>query len=101
MAIIEKPDDGKPFDNGKKREDGQYENYAVLPKPERDKGFIRPFRAKYRHLVCDSVTIMGEAIAETFARDPTYYGRNFCCSCGEHFPVGDFVWEGTDIPVGT
>jgi hypothetical protein len=36
------------------------------------------------------------AIAETYARQPTFYGATFCCHCGTHLPVGEqgeFVWE--------
>jgi len=47
---------------------------------------------------------MGQAIAETYARDPGYYGSTFCANCGEHFPVGEggeFVWDGTIERVGT
>lgn len=53
---------------------------------------------------CDSVTSMGRAIAETYARDPKFYGSTFCCGCGAHFPVGadgEFVWDGTRERVGT
>jgi hypothetical protein len=44
---------------------------------------------------CGSVTYMGVAIAETYARDLHYYGATFCCHCNEHFPVGEqgeFCW---------
>lgn len=44
---------------------------------------------------CGTVTTMGRAIAETYARDPKYYGATFCCGCGTHLPVGqhgEFVW---------
>jgi len=53
---------------------------------------------------CGSVTTMGLAIAETYARDPKFYGGTFCAHCGTHFPVGEhgeFVWDGTDQKVGT
>lgn len=42
-----------------------------------------------------TVTKMGLAIAETYARKPDYYGATFCVGCGNHFPVGEdgeFVW---------
>ncbi len=42
---------------------------------------------------CGAVTSMGEAIAETYARDPNFYGSTFCCACGSHFPVGEFCWD--------
>ena len=47
---------------------------------------------------------MGEALAETYARQPDFYGGTFCASCGTHFPVGadgEFVWDGTTERVGT
>jgi hypothetical protein len=53
---------------------------------------------------CGAVTTMGLAIAETYARNPSFYGGTFCAHCGGHFPVGaqgEFVWDGTDERVGT
>ncbi len=54
---------------------------------------------------CGSVTTMGLAIAETYARQPVgFYDSTFCCRCGKHLPVGaagEFVWDGTDERVGT
>lgn len=53
---------------------------------------------------CGTVTTMGQSLAETYARDPNFYGATFCCGCGAHFPVGEtgeFVWDGTDERVGT
>jgi hypothetical protein len=53
---------------------------------------------------CGAVTTMGVALAETYARDPKFYGATFCATCREHYPVGaagEFVWEGTDERVGT
>ena len=54
---------------------------------------------------CGQLTKMSQAIAETYARCPDYYGGTFCCGCGAHFPVGEhgeFVWADTkDERVGT
>lgn len=53
---------------------------------------------------CGVVTTMGLSIAETYSRDPSFYGGTFCAGCGAHFPVGEhgeFVWNGTDERVGT
>jgi hypothetical protein len=84
---------------------GQHESYWVLSADERAKGFVRPVRRSYRHVLCGTVTRMGSAIAETYARDPKYYSATFCVHCKGHFPVGEhgeFVWEGThDDKVGT
>jgi hypothetical protein len=44
---------------------------------------------------CGTTTTMSRSIAETYARDPHYYGSTFCCACGTHLPVGEsgeFVW---------
>lgn len=128
---------------------GQHKDYWVLPKEERDKGYIRPVRRSYIHVGmrpkyplrpitaqekvghspdvvmyeeypatehptigrawtekqlksgCGSLTRMSDSIAETYARNPTYYGATFCCNCGQHFSVGangEFEWEdGTKV----
>lgn len=54
---------------------------------------------------CQQKTSMGPAIAETYARNPKFYGGTFCSYCGRHFPVGpygEFVWANApDERVGT
>lgn len=83
---------------------GQQEGYVVLAEEERAKGFVRPVRRSYRHLKCSGVTTMGQTLAETYARQPSFYSGTFCCHCNTHFPVGEkgeFVWTGTDEKVGT
>lgn len=53
---------------------------------------------------CGTLTTMGRAIAETYARNPGFYGSTYCCGCHMHRPVGatgEFVWDGTDERVGT
>jgi hypothetical protein len=83
---------------------GQQRDYIVLSDEERAKGFVRPVRRAYVHLKCGAATITNQSIAETYAREPDFYSRTFCVRCREHFPVGEngeFVWEGTDIKVGT
>jgi len=80
---------------------GMYKDYWVLPPEELVKGFIRPLRLGYQHKVCGSVTTMALKIAETYARDPGYYESTFCAVCRDHYPVGDFVWDGTDEVLGS
>lgn len=85
-------------------ESGMQKGYVVLAEEERAKGFVRPVRRTYTHLKCKSETTMGQTIAETYARDPSFYSGTFCVKCGGHFPVGEdgeFVWRGTDEKVGT
>jgi hypothetical protein len=70
--------------------------YLVLSDAERARGFVRPVRRSYVHVPCGAVTTMGQAIAETYARDPHFYGSTFCVQCSMHRPVGkdgEFVWE--------
>ena len=88
---------------------GQQKGYVVLSDEERAKGFVRPVRNSYKHLTCGTVTTMGQALAETYARDPSFYSGTFCANCRSHFPVGEdgeFVWTdvhnlATDAKVGT
>ncbi len=53
---------------------------------------------------CGTVTTMGLALAETYAREPGFYGSTYCCGCRMHRPVGahgEFAWEGTTERVGS
>lgn len=81
--------------------DGQNEAYLVLPEEDRRKGFVRAYRDTYTHDTCGRPTTMNRAIAETYARNPKYYGSTFCCHCRQHFPVEEFRWTGEDMIVGT
>ena len=81
--------------------DGQQKAYIVLSDSERAKGFVRPFRDSYEHTVCGTVTTMGRSIAETYARDPKFYSGTFCADCKKHFPLAEFVWNGTTELVGS
>lgn len=85
-------------------ENGMQETYLVLSDDERAKGFVRPVRHTYRHLKCGTFTTMGTALAETYARDPKFYTGTYCVGCKGHYPVGEhgeFVWNATNIKVGT
>ena len=98
--------DGSPVtpDHRELKPNGQQKGYVVLSEDERKRGFVRPVRRSYIHTKCGTLTTMGLALAETYARDPYFYSGTFCCGCGTHFPVGadgDFVWDGTDEKVGT
>lgn len=76
--------------------DGQQRDYIVLSEAERAKGFVRPLRRTYVHLTCGGTTTMGLAIAETYAREPHFYGATYCVHCRGHFPVGErgeFRWS--------
>ncbi len=81
------PTDGGPVD--------QAEVYLVLSDAERAAGFVRPVRLSYWHTVCGAVTSMHQTIAETYARNPQFYGSTYCATCRQHRPVGEdgeFHW---------
>jgi len=80
---------------------GMQKGYIVLSAEERAKGFVRPVRRSYTHTTCGTDTMMGLALAETYARDPKFYGGTFCCQCKKHFPLDQFVWAGTNEQVGS
>lgn len=83
---------------------GMQRTYLVLSEEERDKGFVRPIRRSYRHLACGTVTTMSLPLAQTYARDPHFYGATYCAGCSNHYPVGpngEFNWDGTIEKVGT
>lgn len=79
----------------------QNEAYLVLSAEERAQGFIRPVRRSYVHVTCGTETTMSQAIAETYARQPSFYGATYCVGCSMHRPVGEnseFVWnDGTKV----
>jgi len=82
----------------------QHDVYLILSEDERAKGFIRPVRTAYKHMggeACGVVTRMGQALSETYARDPKFYGATYCVGCQQHFPVAEFVWDSDGLQVGS
>ena len=75
--------------------------YLVLSEEERRKGFVRPVRRSYIHSDCGSVTSMHQDLAETYARDPEFYGYTYCAACSMHRPVDEFIWTDGGSAVGT
>jgi hypothetical protein len=76
--------------------DGQLADHFVLCPEDRAKGYVEPYRDSYIHEKCGTLTRMPAACAATYAVQPEYYGRTFCCGCGDYFPVGpdgEFVWD--------
>ncbi len=79
----------------------QQQVYLVLSEEERKKGFVRPYRDKYIHKVCGAETIMGQALSETYARNPKFYGATYCAHCRMHRPVSEFTWSADGEVVGS
>lgn len=71
----------------------QAEAYLVLSGEERARGFVRPVRRTYVHDTCGRATTMATEIAETYAREPRFYGATFCVGCQMHRPVSEFTWD--------
>lgn len=73
----------------------QNAKYLVLADEERAKEWVRPYRDTYRHVACGATTTMGRELAETYAREPSFYGATYCCHCEQHRLVGEhgeFEW---------
>lgn len=89
---IEEQDQAQPYICV--REPGHEGDCSMLHKAA-DIGEIE--RAGKRQLLggCNVTTTMGTALAETYARDPHFYGATYCVRCRMHRPVGargEFVW---------
>lgn len=82
-------------------ETGQYSDYWVLSDEEKQKGFVRPLRRSYTHKSCGTSTKMSLSIAETYAREPSFYSATFCVNCRKHFPLDQFTWDDDQTIVGS
>lgn len=97
---------------------GQQLAYVVLTAEERARGFVRPVRRSYVHIGvtpqmdgpvlvrlgeggCGALTTMSQDLAETYARNPSFYTGTFCVNCRKHVPLDQFVWDGTNERVGS
>lgn len=107
MALTDDPTDPRIKRGGPNTEPiPQHEVYLVLSEEERAKGFVRPVQNSYIHAKelggCGVVTTMGDALSETYARDPSFYGATYCVGCSMHKLVGEkgeFYWcDGLGTP---
>lgn len=77
-----------------------YVKYEQYPESE-SRACGRYWTEKQLNSGCGQVTTMSRKIAETYARDPGFYGGTFCSTCMAHFPVGpngEFEWlDGTKV----
>jgi len=101
MSLTTDPNDPRLTHGSDTEPVEQAEVYLVLSEEERAKGFVRPLRLSYWHTVCGAVTTMNQAIAETYARNPQFYGGTYCATCYQHRPVGpdgEFHWVDPERP---
>jgi hypothetical protein len=102
MSLTTDPNDPRLGHGSDDKPRPQQDVYLVLSEEERAKGFVRPVRQSYVHRGgCGTVTRMGLALSETYARDPKFYGATYRVHCSMHRPVAEFVWDGTDEQVGS
>ncbi|GJF06693.1 hypothetical protein [Pseudonocardia sp. D17] len=101
MSLTSDPNDPRLTHGPDSEPVDQAAAYLVLSDEDRAAGYIRPVRATYVHEVCGTSTTMARPIAETYARDPGFYGSTYCVACRMHRPVGadgEFVWDdGTKV----
>lgn len=81
-------------------EDYGYEKYEEYPETERP-ALGRFWTADDLRSGCGAETRIAESIAETYARDPSFYGGTFCVRCREHLPLAEFVWKDDGTVVGS
>ncbi len=73
----------------------------VMDYPPEEAPKIKRFFTKKQLNGCGVLTTMAQSIAETYAREPGFYGATYCCGCKRHLPVSEFVWEDTCEVVGS
>lgn len=101
MSTTNDPNDPRLTHGADDEPVAQAQTYLVLSEEERKRGFVRPLRSTYIHETCGAPTTMSGDIAETYAREPHFYGATYCVRCRMHRPVGEdgeFVWsDGTKV----
>lgn len=50
---------------------------------------------------CGTVTTMGLALCETYARNPAFYSSTYCAGCQMHKAVAEFTWSEDGAVVGS
>ena len=72
---------------------GEYVAFEVYPESMKPKTGRYWTQRELDNRGCGTTTTMGDAIAETYARNPKFYGSTYCVHCSKHLPVEEFVWE--------
>jgi TPR repeat protein len=81
----------------KRRAEDRPADAAAVPPADGDAGDLAGVPAVYRHRACGAVTRVPAEIIRSYLRNPYLYSadRAFCCGCGEHFPLREYVWTET------
>lgn len=81
-----------------------YEKFETYPDPDSESPVTGRFWTQEQLDAigrCGTLTRMSRDIAETYARNPKFYGATFCVGCLRHLPLAEFRWAGTDEAVGS
>lgn len=102
MGLTSDPNDPRLTHGADTEPTPQADVYLVLSDEERAKRFVRPVRHGYIHVDgCGATTTMGQALSETYARQPKFYGATYCVNCQMHRPVSEFRWVEDGMVVGS
>jgi hypothetical protein len=75
---------------------------AFEPYPEGSASIGRFWTAKaLATMGCGQVTTMAAGLAETYAREPRFYGATYCATCRKHLPIAEFVWTDDGTTLGS
>lgn len=77
--------------------EGECIQFVTLSQPDAAQAQVRGLHPTG----CGTVTTMGQALSETYARDPEFYGATFCAGCNVHLPVSEFQWTADGETVGS
>lgn len=97
------PEEHERFNEGTREPFVKFEEYPEARRPALGRFWTQAELDKVGK-GCGTATTMADSLAETYAREPRFYGATFCCGCKTHLPVGErgeFVWDGTQERVGT
>lgn len=97
MSFTTDPNDPRLHYGTDKEKTAQHPVYLIMSDEEKAKGYVRPVRRTYVHTKCGVATTMAQEFAETYARDPKFYGSTYCCGCSRHLRVEEFTWEDGSI----
>jgi len=99
----------KKLSKNKLKEFEKWGYYAYVKFPKDRSPLVGKYLTKeeYEHIGkyiggCGALTTMNITIAETYARNPKFYGATYCISCQKHLPVEEFEWnDGSNQIVGS
>lgn len=103
-AGVDEPANVRMFDDAERAEHAK-EGYVAYQKyPETEHPVVGRYLRQddlQARPGCGQATTMSQEIAETYARNPKFYGGTFCVGCGKHLPLREFRWGDDGTVVGS